>query len=72
MKLKVTNKSCPHRAGTIRERMWNLVVAMDGCTPEQITAAIWALCDSNGWSNTNPARPAQCVVARGYAQWVQS
>ena len=70
LKLKVLNRDCPHRPGSNRERMYALVVAMDGCTNRQIAQAIHSLCDAHGWSNVIPTRPADHMVKSGRAEWL--
>jgi len=50
--------------------MFDLVVAMHGCTREQIARSISDVCDANGWSNEVPTRPADRMVRDGRAYWV--
>ena len=69
LRLRVLNRACPHKPGSNRERMYALVVAMDGCRRHQIAQAISHLCDVHGWSNEIPTRPADRMVENGRAEW---
>jgi hypothetical protein len=69
MKLVVTDPLNPYVPGCNRARLHDLVVAMEGCTREQVARAVSDVCSSNGWSNETPSRPVDRLVAEGQAHW---
>lgn len=64
MKVNVV-KNSPHRVGTNRDHIYQVVTVHNGCSYDEVVRAIDQLCRSNGYSNTAPKRHLDRLVNLG-------
>lgn len=64
MNVKVV-KNSPHRVGTHRDHIYQIVVVHNGCSYDEVVQAIDHLCHSNGYSNTSPKRHLDRLINLG-------